>query len=376
MKPRLLILSFSPIAADARVLKQVEALRERFVLTTLGYGPAPVGVDRHVQLPDDRVYWRYDRRAIVTRRFRQAYWTNPAVAFVTKALTGEEFDIVLADDIDTVGAALSLRPLRGVHADLHEYAPRQKDDNLRWRVFVAPFVRWMCRQFLPETKSVTTVGSGIAREYERRFGVHAKVVTNSAPYAVLTPTSVGTPIRLVHSGACLPGRGLDQIVDAVAKTAADVTLDLYLMPNDPGYLERLRSRTEADHRVAIHDAVPYERLTQTLNVYDLGVHILPPVNFNNAWALPNKFFDYIQARLGVIIGPSPEMKSVVEQWDIGAVAAGFDTDDLVRVLDGLTKERVASWKQASDAAASELSAGTQVGVWIQALDDMLARREA
>ncbi|MHC2999693.1 glycosyltransferase [Microbacterium sp. HJ5] len=369
----MLILSFSPIASDARVLKQIEALKDRYELTTLGYGPEPAGVRRHVRLPDERVYWRYDKRALLLRRFAHAYWSNPAVAFVAGALADEKFDVVLANDIDSVGVALSLRPSLGVHADLHEYAPRQKDDNRRWRLFVAPFVRWMCRTFLPDAGSVTTVGTGIAREYERRFGVRAEVVTNSAPYAELDPAPVGEPIRLVHSGACLPGRGIDQIIEAVQRTTASVSLDLFLMPNDPGYLANLRKRVAGDSRIRLHDPVSYDRLIGTLHAHDVGVHVLPPVNFNNAWALPNKFFDYIQARLGVITGPSPEMRSVIEQRGVGAVAGGFDSAALAEVLDTLTSDRVAAWKRASDAAALDLSAGRQVEVWVRAIDALVAR---
>src|SRR5690606_23390547 len=48
---RVLVLSFSPIASDARVLKQVELLRGRSAVTTCGYGPAPEGVTEHLEIP-------------------------------------------------------------------------------------------------------------------------------------------------------------------------------------------------------------------------------------------------------------------------------------------------------------------------------------
>ena len=37
-------------------------------------------------------------------------------------------------------------------------------------------------------------------------------------------------------------------------------------------------------------------IVRTINQFDLGVYLLPPVNFNSAHALPNKFFEFIQAR--------------------------------------------------------------------------------
>ncbi len=40
-RPRLLILSFSPIVSDARLLKQVRRFRDDYAVTTCGYGDAP-----------------------------------------------------------------------------------------------------------------------------------------------------------------------------------------------------------------------------------------------------------------------------------------------------------------------------------------------
>ena len=40
-RPRLLVIAFSPLRSDARVLRQVRLFRERYAVTTVGYGPAP-----------------------------------------------------------------------------------------------------------------------------------------------------------------------------------------------------------------------------------------------------------------------------------------------------------------------------------------------
>lgn len=371
---RLLIISFSTITADARVLKQVRRLSRDYELHTVGYGPAPDGVAGHVRVPDEYAIWQYDRVAVATRRFSRAYWGNRAIAFAAEALAATEWDVVLADDVDAVGLALSLKPARGVHADLHEYAPRQKEDVPRWRLFVAPFIRWMCREFVTKAASVTTVGQGIADEYAREYGIRADVVTNAAPYADLSPTRVGTPIRLVHSGAALRDRNITAILDAVEATRTDVVLSLYLTPNDPAFLDEVRARAAAGSRITLHDPVPYDDLSVTLNGHDVGIHILPPVNFNNRWALPNKFFDYVQARLGVIIGPSPEMARVLTEHGFGAVADGFTSGGLADVLDSLRPEVVSEWKQASDAAARELSGEAQVEGWARAIDRLVGGR--
>lgn len=366
-RPRLLILSFSPIASDARVLKQVRLFADDYAVTTCGHGPAPAGVAEHLQIPDELAVWRYDRSLVATHRYRRAYWSNPAILAAQRLLEGREFDAVLADDVDAVGLALSV-PSRGVHADLHEYAPRQKEDLLRWRVFVGPFMRWMCRTFVTRAASVTTVGQGIADEYRRRFGITASVVTNAAPFVDIEPLPVHSPIRLVHSGAALHDRNIMTIVDAVDAAESDCTLDLYLTPNDPAYLAALKARQ--NDRIIVHDPVSYDALNETLSAYDVGVHVLPPVNFNNRWALPNKFFDYVQARLGLIIGPSPEMARVIEERGLGAIADDFSVAALTREIDALRPKDVARYKAASSAAAYDLSAEKQVEQWRRAVDSI------
>ena len=232
-----------------------------------------------------------------------------------------------------------------------------------WRWFIAPYVRWMCRTFLTGATSVTTVGQGVANEYKRVYGITAGIATNSAPYHPFTPTPVSDPIRIVHSGAVLRNRHLDVTVRAVMRTATAVTLDLFLMPNDPGHLDELKALAASSDRVTIHDPLPYSALLERLNEYDLGIHVIPPTNFNNAWSLPNKFFDYVQGRLGLVIGPSPEMKDILERHDLGVAATGFDEDAIVLALDTLTAQAVGEWKQHADTAAHELSAESQVQVW-------------
>ncbi len=368
-QPTLLILSFSNLASDARVLKQIKYFADRYEVTTYGYGPSPDPRVRHVRLDETKGIRRWRRLDLILRRFDHIYWNQPAVRQAEADLASlGRFDMILANDIDTIGLALSLDPVRGVHADIHEYAPRQNEELLIWRVFIAPYVRWMCRRHLPRAASMTTVAQGIADEYSREFAVDADVVTNASPYAELAPSAVRTPIRLVHSGASIRNRRLEVMIDAVSATTAEVTLDLYLMGNDPGYIAELQGRAAGSPRIRFPEPLPYEELITRLNEYDVGVPLIPPTNFNNRCALPNKFFDYVQARLGVIIGPSAEMRHVLERYHLGAVADDFTAAALTRTLDALTVEQVNEWKSAAVDAAHALSAETQAKAWANAIE--------
>src|SRR5690606_33043347 len=157
------------------------------------------------------------------------------------------------------------------------------------------------------------------------------------------------------------------------RVTAPMTLDLYLMSNDPGYLEELSSRYAASDRVRIHPPVPPHELPATLNAHDVGVYVLPPVSFNHLWALPNKVFDFVQGRLALVVGPSPEMAALVRRHRLGVVTDDFTAASLARALDGLSQETVREGKAASHAAARELSAEEQVRGWARAVDTLAAR---
>ncbi|MDO4242220.1 MAG: glycosyltransferase [Actinomyces sp.] len=380
-RPRLLIISLSPITSDARVLKQVRLFTPTHEVTTCGYGEAPAGVARHVRIPDGLVSWRLDRSALIARRFEQAQAGQEVVAWCRRHLVPGSWDVVLADDAETVPLALWLRPPGGVHADLHEYAPRQKEGVARWRLFVAPYVRWLCRTYVTRADSVTTVARGLADAYAREYGLAAEVVTNATPYRAAEPTPVqtgaGRPLRLVHSGAALPDRHLEIMVEAMGLTNREATLDLYLTRNDPAVIEALREQAAglAPGRVRVMDPVPYAELVETLARYDVGVFSIPPVSFNYRHTLPNKLFDFVQARLAVVVSPSPEMARVVTEHHLGAVTEDFTAASLARTIDALSDADVAAGKAASHRAARPLSAEEQVGPWwraVRALDERAA----
>src|ERR1700712_2612705 len=117
-RPSLLILSFSPIRSDPRVLKQVKLFSELYDVTTCGYGDAPDGVVEHIEIPRDARGWVDDKVALVSRRFDRAYWNTQAVADAKPKLSGRRFDGILANDLNAVPLALSLEPRFGVHGDL------------------------------------------------------------------------------------------------------------------------------------------------------------------------------------------------------------------------------------------------------------------
>ena len=370
---KLLILSFSPIASDARVLKQVRAFAGEYEVTTCGYGEAPDPRVTHLSIPDTAVKV-HSKPLLALRRHQRQYWGFAPVRAAQRLLGGHEFDLVLANDIDTLPLALSLGATHGVHADIHEYFPRLHEESAVWRWTIGVFNTWLCRTYLPRAGSMSTVSRGLAAEYRRQFGVEPLLVMNAAPFQDREPSPTADPLRVLHSGAALRGRRIHTMIEAMEGLDAHATLDLYLTANDPVYLDELRERAERLPNVTLNDPVPHARLADTIARFDIGVHILPPIGFNNANALPNKLFDYIQARLATVVGPTPEMAEFVRRLGCGVVVPSFDADDLRKALAGLTPDAVDAMKANAHAHAREVAADTEVDKWRDALAALARRR--
>ena len=107
-----------------------------------------------------------------------------------------------------------------------------------------------------------------------------------------------------------------------------------------------------------------------LNQYDVGIHSLPATATNNLLALPNKFFDFVQACLAIVIGPTPAMAARVQEFDLGVEAKGFSEDNLVDALNQLTPDAVARWKENSAAAAKALDVTPMLKKWKDPVDEI------
>ncbi|MFD5225010.1 hypothetical protein ACFWHT_05235 [Microbacterium sp. NPDC058342] len=361
-RPRILCLSLSPIAQDARVLRQISVLAEFGDVTTVGYGPKPDGVAHHIEVPSGLASLPQTVPGVLKlalRRLKAAELDAPGIVFARRQLKGTSWDLVVANEARILALAHAVADGAPVWADMHEWAPEERTHLLSWRLLVAPLMDHLCRVYLPKSAAITTVGGEIARLYHERYGVKAELMRNAPPFADLKPTAVGDGIlRAVHSGAAVPGRDIESMIDAVAALPDRFTLDLYLVGGSEGaraYAEELKRRAAGHPHIRFRDPVRPHELPSTLNAYDVGIFWIPPVHTNARLTLPNKLFDFVQARLAVAVGPSIEMERIVEKHDLGVVSEEFSVDSYQRSLRSLTPESVRRFKENSDQAARDLS---------------------
>ncbi|MFB8386193.1 hypothetical protein ACFC3F_03525 [Microbacterium sp. NPDC055910] len=360
-RARILCISLSHIVSDARVLRQISLLAEFGDVTTIGYGPAPADATEHIIVPDHLKTLPQSPTGVIKlalRRLSAAELAAPAIQWSLRALEGHEFDLVVANEARVLALADRVAQGAPVWADMHEWAPEERTHILSWRLLVAPLMTHLCARYLPQAAVVTTVAENIADLYRERFGVTCVLMRNAGPWRNLAVTPLEEDrIRLVHSGMAVHGRRLELMIDAMRRLDDRYTLDLYLVGAGDGgaYLQELKQSAADDPRIIFQEPVAPALLPDALNEYDVGVFWIPPTHTNARFALPNKFFDFVQARLAIAVGPSIEMATLLERYSLGVVSAGFDVEDCVASLESLDPTAILAAKNASDAASKELS---------------------
>lgn len=380
-RPLALVISFTDLSRDARVDRQVGFLREHYEVITAGTGPSAHEDVEFIDLafPPMAGVGESVRRArnltrLLLQRYRSVYWTHPLNRYALAKLQDRKPDVVVANDVSALPLACEVAEGGAVVLDAHEYAPAEQAEKLAWRLVIAPYAASLLRSYLPRVDAMMTVSLGIAELYASDFGVTPTVVTNAPPGADLSPTPVGDPIRIIHHGVADPSRRLEQMVEAVELTQGHLSLDLMLVPADERYFVRLQEVVAGSRRSRIVEPCRPREIAQNINNYDIGMYLLPPQSLNHELALPNKIFDFIQARLAIAIGPSREMSRLVRAWKCGLIADDFTPSSLAVTLGSLTPDRIMAFKNNAHRAAVELTAERNRDVVLDVLDRAMARR--
>ncbi len=363
---KILILAYSDLRHDARVARQVDFLSEGNQLTIACFNSPQEWT--HEVFHIKRIRPTILEKAIssmflLTGQFESAYRVLYDFPKLRSQIKDRTFDLIIANDIESLPLAFKIKTIEKILFDAHEYAPRHFEDKLVWRIFFQRFNKYLCKKYLPQVDEMTTVGEGLAKEYAKHYPVKPIVLTNANYYYQNTPTQVDpNKIRLIHHGAANPSRQLEIMIEMMSHLDDRFRLDMMLLTptiankKTRDYLTSLKDLIAGKSNINIIPPVKSNEVVQYIRDYDIGIFLLPPINFNYANTLPNKFFDFVQARLCIAIGPTPEMLALVNTYDLGIVSQDFTAISLAKKINVLTDSDIVRFKEQSNRAAMALSA--------------------
>ncbi|NPA67741.1 MAG: glycosyltransferase family 4 protein [Chlorobi bacterium] len=271
-------------------------------------------------------------------------------------------DIFLANDLDTLPAnflASKIRKKKLVY-DSHEYFTEVPELVNRPRVKriwekIEEFI-------LPKIKHSYTVCNSIADIYNKKYGIDMKVVRNipvcefvKKQTVLSLPEEIKNRKIILYQGAVNIGRGIEPTIKAMQYVENAVFL---IIGNGDIFrdIKKLVQNLNLTNKVFFTGKIPFADLYAYTKKADIGISLEENIGLNYYYALPNKLFDYIRANLPVLASPLPEIKNIVETYDIGCFIENHKPEHIAEKINFMltSPEKMQTWKENLKKASAEL----------------------
>ena len=267
--------------------------------------------------------------------------------------------LIIANDLDTLPAAFLASRIRRspLLYDSHELFTQvpelihRKRVQKTWKVIEGLLV--------PRLKHAVTVSYPIAEIYRRLYGVRFGVVRNvpsrfNRPEKRLVPESYQGKRLIIYQGALNVGRGLELMI----RTLQYLDNVIFIVAGSGDIEQELKDLVKeegVEQKVDFRGRLLPDQLIPLTAACDLGISLEEDLGLSYRYALPNKLFDYIQARIPVLCSALPEMKRVVETYGVGIATRERNPEKLAAVIRLMLAERsLGAWLDALEKAAGEL----------------------
>lgn len=212
---------------------------------------------------------------------------------------------------------------------------------------------------LPKLKNNYTVCDSIASYYQKKYNTKFKVIRN-LPYQIKINEKYTLPINcnekkiILYQGAINKGRGLELIIDSMEL----VSNSILLIVGDGDILKDLKEKVfnlNLEKRVKFISKQKPKELKNLTPLADLGISIEEDLGLNYRFALPNKLFDYIQAKIPVLVSNLSEMKKIISNYNVGEVIIDRSPKALAQQINEILKKGKGHYSKHLEIARNELN---------------------
>ena len=356
----ILIIAFSDLNSDTRVKRQINYLGKFYKIFTIGLEPLQTKKNGFYRIKhvEHSLFQRCIRALrYKLRHYEALYWDLYDFKPLLEVFSDKKFDLILANDVETLPLVFKISGDAKILLDTHEYAPKHFDDQFLWRFFFRGFNEDLCAKYLNRCDAIMTVTDGVANEYKRNYKINPSVITNAVDYVELIPSEVDdNHIRIITHGVANKNRRLEFMISIMDYIDDRFHLDLMLVPRNYRYYNYLKKMASGRNNVSVIPPVKQHEIISYTNSYDLSFLIFKPYTVNFKYGLGNKTFESIQARLGLVTGISPEPQAeIVRKYGCGIVLDSFDPKKIALQLNELRVDDIIKFKQKANIAAGKLT---------------------
>ena len=231
-------------------------------------------------------------------------------------------EVLFSNDLDTLIPNYFVAKLqrKGLIFDSHELF--SEIPELKHRKLIKQFWLTIERWILPKLTKVITVSDAIKKHYKNLYGIEAVVIRNLPLEKSVHQQSFPFPTEnkniILYQGAVNIGRGIELMLETI-KLLDNCVLVIIGTGDIIEVLKQKVSSQTLENKVRFMGKVLPKDLKQFTPNATIGLSLEEDIGLNYRYALPNKLFDYIQAEVPVIVADLPEMKKLVETYQVGEI---------------------------------------------------------
>jgi len=304
-------------------------------LANAGYEVTLVGRKLPASLPLDKKPFRQLRLQCWFKKGKWFYAEYNIRLFFY--LLFSRMDGICAIDLDTILPCLYVSKIKNIIRiyDAHELFTELKE------VVSRPSIhnRWLRieKKAVAQFKHGYTVSQGIAEIFKQRYGVEYACIRNM-PVLKDIPASAIQEKFLLYQGAVNEARAFEWLIPAMKKIKTEL-----VVCGTGNFMEQLRSlikEHQVENKVYLRGQLFPKQLWEVSCRGYVGISIAENIGLNQYLALPNKFFDYIQAGLPQVTMDFPEYKRINDQYDIALLIPAADPEMIASAVNKLLDDTV------------------------------------
>jgi glycosyltransferase involved in cell wall biosynthesis len=266
---------------------------------------------------------------VASKRF--SLWFNKGPQFYANYnlrllfyLLCNKYDVFVANDLDTlpacyVAARLKRKP---IVYDSHEYfteVPELINRPRTQRIWEK-----IEKNIVPKLKHYYTVSQGIADIYNKKYNANFILVrnfpnktSNEKQGKFHPPFPTDLPVVL-YQGAINLGRGVEEAILAM-KLLDNTRLVIVGAGDKFENCRQMVQNEDLSSKVILTGRITPDELSKITPFATIGLSIEKDLGLNYRFAMPNKLFNYIQAGVPVLASSLPEIKNIVNTYDVGFI---------------------------------------------------------
>ena len=388
---KILLISLSNISSDSRVLRQITALlNNNFFVITAGFGNLTLNHPNHIHieiLPKDKLKFL----GVSLLSILNLNSIKPVINFLTKEFINKlkliNFDLIISNDLHNLPVVIYLSQINNnkpIILDIHEYFIDEYSNKTNYLPIRKIFYSNLIKKYKKELNQIKliTVNESIAKLYQNDFNLNNFEIILNCPYYYDIPSKLFTnnPIKMVHIGIAIKTRKLENLIllfnHIDVNLRSNFELDFYLIADNRTrrdylkYLKKIANKIE-NIKINFFDPIPPNEVVPKLSQYDIGLSYVYPSNLSYLYSLPNKLFQYIQARLAILSSPNPEMAKIVSKYNLGFISQDYTPLSLANTLLLFNKENINKFKENSNKTARIFNYDNEASKFINLINKSL-----